>query len=262
MPSPFPGMDPYLERPSLWPDVHHGLITQIQGSLNARLRPKYVARVETRVYISDDEDPGREVMIPDIQLETGAKRAQRTATRSQTTAIAEAITFAMLMDEEIQEAYLAVKETKSDMVVTVIEVLSPTNKVKNSKGRKSFLDKRQEVLASDVHWVEIDLLRSGDRTPRTPPRDSSDYRIIASRGDDRGRSRCWPIGLRQPLPVIGIPLKGRDPDVALDLGDILRRAFEIGAYDVTIDYVQPAVPPLRPDDAKWAAQLLRAKGLR
>lgn len=89
-----------------------------------------------------------------------------------------------------------------------------------------------------------------------------DYRVFLSRGDDRTRTRCWPFNLREALPVIGIPLRGDDPDVPLDLRQLLATVYESGAYDHVIDYKRPANPPLKPDDAKWAAKLLRSKGLR
>jgi len=139
MPSPFPGMDPYLESPTLWPDVHHGLISHIQKSLNPALRPRDVARVELRVYISD------------------------------------------LIDEEIEEARLEIRHLETGSLVTVIEVLSPTNKIRGARGRASFIDKRRETLASEVHWVEIDLLRIGVPSVTNPPLAPSDYRILVSR---------------------------------------------------------------------------------
>src|SRR5438270_523545 len=113
MPSPFPGMDPYLEAPWIWPDVHHGFISGIRAALNPRLRPGYVARVELRVYISDDDDPGREALVPDLHIVT------------------------TLMDEEIEEAFLKVIHVETESLVTLIEVLSPTNKIRGSRGRKS-----------------------------------------------------------------------------------------------------------------------------
>ena len=77
MPSPFPGMDPYLESPVLWPDVHHGLISEIQSLLNQSLRPRYHVRVVERVYVSDENDPGRKVIIPDVNIiNTGRPKGQ------------------------------------------------------------------------------------------------------------------------------------------------------------------------------------------
>src|SRR5438132_6484668 len=109
MPSPFPGMDPYLESPAIWPDVHHGLISEIQAALNPRLRPRYVARVELRVYVSDDDDPGRAALVPDVRVEQAPKRkgAQRPQLQP-VPAVAEPLIVPTLVDEEIEEAFLKI----------------------------------------------------------------------------------------------------------------------------------------------------------
>jgi hypothetical protein len=236
MPSPFPGMDPYLEAPWIWPDVHHGLISEIRAALNPSLVPRYVARVELRVYVSDDDDPGRAAIVSDM----GAK--------------------VRLMDEEIKEAFLKIIQVESKELVTLIEVLSPANKVRGSRGRKSFMRKRQEIMDTEVHWVEIDLLRAGVPSVTDPPLRLSDYRILVSRGDQRLQTRFWPNGVRQPLPVIKIPLRGKDPEVPLDLGAVFRAVYDRAAYDVSVDYRQPPQPPLEGGDAKWARELLRGGG--
>src|SRR5271167_4190118 len=133
MPSPFPGMDPYLESPDLWPDVHHGLISGIQAALNPGLRPRYVARVELRVYISDDDDPGRAALVPDVRVERSPKRkGAGKSGSSPTRAITEPLIVPTLMDEEIEEAFLKIIHVESEALVTVIEVLSPTNKIRGS----------------------------------------------------------------------------------------------------------------------------------
>src|SRR5436309_10426306 len=106
MPSPFPGMDPYLETPELWPDVHHELISQIRGALNPLLRPRYVARVELRVYVSDDDDPGREAIIPDVRIEKTKRRRAKKSRTAPAVAVAEPLTIPLLIDDEIEEARL------------------------------------------------------------------------------------------------------------------------------------------------------------
>lgn len=264
MPSPFPGMDPYLETPDLWPDVHHGLINQIQAALNPALRPNYVARVELRVYISDEDDPGREAIIPDLRVETQPrrKRQKRIKNNGAALAIAEPLIVPFLLDDEIKEARLEIRRRESDALVTLIEVLSPTNKIRNSRGRASFMDKRRETMNGPVHWVEMDLLRAGIPSVTRPPLVASDYRVLVSRAGKRTRARYWPISVQQPLPVVGIPLRGNDPDVPLDLGAVLRAAYEVGAYDVSVDYRKEPEPPLVEEDAEWADQLLRQRGLR
>ncbi len=163
MPSPFPGMDPYLEHPSLWPDVHNKFISELQTALNSRLPKNYVARMEARVYISDENDPGRQVIVPDLRIETSPVRAAVKA--SKVTAgmeVAEPLEYPMSFEEEITEVFLTIQESKSNSLVAVIEVLSYTNKVAGSAGRKSFLEKKRETLGSTAHWIEIDLLRKGN----------------------------------------------------------------------------------------------------
>ncbi len=262
MPSPFPGMDPYLEG-ELWPDVHHELISQIRGAVGPFLKPRYVARVELRVYINDDDDRDEDKYIPDIRVETSkTRRGRKKPTTGTALQVVEPEIMPLLLDDEIQEARLEIKHRESGALVAVIEILSPTNKRKGSSGRKSFMDKRREILASDAHWVEIDLLRAGMPSVNRPRMRECDYRIIVSRGDDRVRSRFWGVGLREPLPVIGIPLKDKDPDAPLDLEAVLNKAYDIADYEATIDYQISPIPPLNPDDAKWANALLREKGLR
>ncbi|MGH7224724.1 MAG: DUF4058 family protein [Gemmataceae bacterium] len=221
MPSPFPGMDPYLENPELWPDVHHELISQIQTALNRVLRPHHVARVQVRTYFSDDAPC-----------------------------------------QEIKEGRIEIRPHHSDAVDTVIEILSPANKILDTRGRASFMNKRKKVLASESHWVEIDLLRAGDPSTKWLAVAASDYRIVVSRHEDWRRARFWPVDVRQSLPVIGIPLRGKDADVPLDLGAVLRTAYDNAAYDASVEYRRHPEPPLSREDAAWTAKLLREKGVR
>jgi len=264
MPSPFPGMDPYLETPQLWPDVHHGLVSQIQAVLTPEVRPRYVARVELRVYISDDDDPGREVIIPDVRVEKTKRNGKKgngikAAKNSASLAVAEPLIVPILIDDEIKEARLEIRHLETGALVTVIEVLSPANKIRGSCGRASFMEKRHETLSSDMNWVEIDLLRAGLPSVTRPPLQPSDYRVLVSRGGQRTRAKYWPVSMRQPLPVVGIPLRHPDPDVPLDLQRVLNSAYERGAYDLSVDYREEPEPPLIAADSAWAKRLLRDK---
>jgi hypothetical protein len=251
-------MDPYLGSPVIWPDVHHGLISEIRAALTPALRPRYVARVELRVYISDDDDPGREALVPDVRVErTPQRKGTKRLNGPTSIAIAEPLIVPTLLDEEIKEAYLKILHVESEDLVTVIEVLSPTNKIRGARGRTSFMEKRFQVLNSDVHWVEIDLLRAGVPSVTRPPLRPSDYRVLVSRGGRHTNAHYWPIGVRQPLPAIGVPLRGKDPDVSLDLGAVFRAVYDRAAYDLSLDYRKDPDPPLEGDDAKWARELLR-----
>jgi hypothetical protein len=257
-------MDPYLETPDLWPDVHHELISSIRHALNPEIAPNYVARVELRVYISNDQDPARQI-IPDARIETvtrGFRPKRSTANGAAALAIAEPVIVPMTLGLEIEEPRLEIKHVKTGALVTVIEVMSPSNKIAGSEGRESFMKKRRETLASAVHWVEIDLLRAGVASMRLPRMAESDYRAIVSKAADYRRGSCWPIFLRQALPVIGIPLLDPDPDAPLDLAAVLNEAYDRAAYDRSVDYAAPPDPPLAKDDAKWTDKLLKAKRLR
>lgn len=255
MPSPFPGMDPYLENPAIWGSVHNHLIVAMQEFLAGPLEPKYYILGRERVYISDPLDPGRQVIAPDVfvseqpavaqpQSVTGNQRVLTTPTQQVT-----------LLDEEIRDYYLAIYNKLSHKVVTIIELLSPANKTPGARGREAFIQKRREVLASDVHWLEIDLLRAGQRDPWAAGK--SDYCALLSRAEKRGRTDLWLFNLRQPLPVLPVPLQPPDPDIPLPLTQILQTIYDRGRYYNIIDYNQPPAPPLSEGEATWAASLLK-----
>jgi hypothetical protein len=261
MPSPFPGMDPFLEDPALWPDVHHAFLSEMQYQLNAQLRPKYYARVELRVYVSDETDPGRSVMVPDVRLGQ-AQRNNATLPAQPQLTTPEPVEVVTLLEEEIEEAYLQVHETASHQLVTIIELLSPANKAAGSHGRESFIAKRKQVLRSPVSWVEIDLLRGGQAIATWDNLPACDYSVHVSKPRVRPKGNVWPLQLANPLPPIPIPLREPDPDAPLNLQRVLANAYERGAYDLSIDYQGEPIPPLDEDEAQWMDQLLKEKGLR
>ncbi|HYF49984.1 MAG TPA: DUF4058 family protein [Planctomycetota bacterium] len=259
MPSPFPGMDPYLERPSLWGNVHHNLIGEIQAVLSPALRPKYYVRVEERVYVSDDDDPGRAALIPDIKILASGKGG---GTPTEGVSEPRPIPVTTVIDEEIREAYLAIYDSGTHQIVTVIEVLSPTNKVHGARGREAYEQKRKQIFASPCHLVEIDLLRAGMPIQTLELLPEHQYAIHVSRAEKRPRAVLWPIRLDQRLPVITIPLKAGDPEPAVDIQAAITATYDRGSYDLELDYTKDPEPPL-PDEFKaWADQLLRERKLR
>jgi Protein of unknown function (DUF4058) len=265
MSSPFPGMDPFLEDPGLWPDAHNSLIFVIREFINQRLDPKYFVRIEDRVYISDDDDPGRAVIIPDVRIGERPPGAERSVTPPSSTAaleVDEPVVITTLFDDEIHEPFLEVIDRGNRQVVTVIEVVSPTNKVEGARGRESYRQKRVEILNSPSHWVEIDLLRSG--IPWIPRQMISrgDYLVFLSRVERRPTSHLWPIRLTERLPVVAIPLKAGDPDAPLDLQSVLDTVYERSGYERVIDYRQSPPSPLSAEKDTWADQLLKSKNLR
>jgi hypothetical protein len=266
MPSPFPGMDPYLEGPRLWRDFHTQFITDLREALNPQIRPNYVARIEARVYISDADDPGRRVIVPDFHVAksgTTAPAAHRAAAKPVPDDLSPAIEIVELIDAEITEPYIEIIDTANREVVTVIEVLSPTNKIRGSRGREEYQRKRERVIKSRASLVEIDLLRAGEPVFVGQALPTHDYMVLLSRPrQQRRRTLVWPIQLAQRLPVVPAPLRDADGDAKLNLQAVFAMTYDHGEYGADINYQQPPDVPLSLEAARWADEVLTSKGLR
>src|SRR5438874_2737138 len=176
MPSPFPGMDPFIEG-RLWRDFHTEFITGVRAALAPGVVPRYVVRIEERVYVERAPEEPEHFVVSDITVAEG-KRDQPFGTGSAataTTAVATPLLRTLPVPERRREAFLTVRERESMAVITVIEVLSPTNKRPETDGRREYLRKREKVLLSPAHLVEIDLLRGGERLPTREPLPPGDY---------------------------------------------------------------------------------------
>lgn len=267
MPSPFPGMDPYLEHPARWPGVHAGLIPAMQAALNASLPPAYVADLGERLYVVAPERS----IYPDLAVVERLPPERTLQTRGGGTAVLEAsdpVWVFSALPEERREPYIQIVMTgNEEQIVTVIELLSPSNKAAGSPGRPLYLTKQEEILRSPIHLLEIDLLRQGEHTV-APPRESllqrGDWTYLVSlrRASPKPQFEVWPIQLRQRLPRVRVPLSGEDPDVVLDLQACFNRRYDEAASARRLNYQGDPVPPLEPDDAEWADRLLRESGLR
>jgi hypothetical protein len=258
-------MDPYLEGPRVWPDVHHTLISAIRAQLTPQLRPKYVARVEERVYVSEEGDPGRRAIVPDVHVTTSPLAVDGAALERAAVDMAEPVPVVELLEEEVHEPLIEIRTTTDREVVAVIELLSPANKIRGSRGREEYEAKRRSVMHSAVHLVEIDLLREGAPVFVGQALPTHDYGVYVSRAIEDGRVRrglFWPILLRQRLPIIPIPLRGNDPDVRVDLRAALDDAYDEAGYDAVVDYAGAPEVKLSGESARWAEEMLRSRGLR
>ncbi len=251
MPSPFPGMDPYLEARALWESFHNRLIATIDEFLTAQVQPHFYVEQQSTVYIVEPGERLRRPIEPDLYLvEAGVGQlaaAGRPITRPTiVTASAPA---------EIRQRYLEVRDAASRAVVTIIELLSPANKTPGHRAYDGFLDKRSRVMASGVHWLEIDLLRAGERPAEVAGQ--SDYYALLKRGDRQAEFAIWFVNLRDPLPVAAVPLRPPFADIALDLQEALTRVFD-RYYAQRLDYAGPPPPPrLAPADAAWVEERVR-----
>jgi hypothetical protein len=249
MPSPFPGMDPYLEDPIEWPGVHTNLIVAIQELLAPQLAPHYVVRIEQRVHISSPEDPRRRATVPDVYVAEQPQLGEHSATA---TLISPSPRIEPLYDSEMRTRFLEVRDARGRELVATLELLSPANKAADSPGRAQYLDKRKKILCSGTHWIEIDLLRAGERPDRLDGQ--SDYYALLNRGDGYGPFEVWFTDLRDRLPVIAVPLRPPHDDVPLDLQAALDTIYERAYFADSIDYSRPVPSPqLLPADANWVA---------
>ncbi|NOX61573.1 MAG: DUF4058 family protein [Chloroflexi bacterium] len=263
MPSPFPGMDPYLESRAIWPDLHQSLITYSRDALQPRIRPRYHARIGERIYVI----PSHRIIYPDISI-TWRRPEPAPALAGGVAVLApDEPTIISVPPQEVRETFVEILDlTQGGRLVTVIEVLSPANKMPG-EGRELYLRKQEELLAGEVHLVEIDLLSQGEPTVAAPLSSLDPYRpwrylISVSRAGNREKFEVYFVGLRQRLPRVAIPLTEPDPDATLDLQAVFEQCYERGAYEDLVDYGKEPEARLTEEDAAWADALLREKKLR
>jgi hypothetical protein len=222
-------MDPYLEDPAVFPDLHDSFVVYLSAAVNALLPPPYYSGIASRTWF--------------LRSAFG--------------------------EEEIRETFLEIcAQPGAEYVVTSVEILSPLDKTPGDYGRELYQKKQREALCSQVHLIEIDLLRGGTPTTAIPPEHALaragrfDYHVCVHQFDRQEDCIIYPIQLPQRLPILPVPLLPGDPPVKVDLQAVLDRCYDTGNYNRRVRYRerQPA-PPLRPEQTTWAEQLLRAKGI-
>jgi hypothetical protein len=258
MPSPFPGMDPYLEARTTWPDLHARLINNISEYLMPLVRPKYVARIGERLQLATIDHS----YVPDVML---LHKVRETAPAYGETVVADEPKLYTMLDEAYREPYIEIVALETGDVVTVIEVLSPANKV--GDGRDQYIQKQKDLMAAGVNLFEIDLLGYGKETTLarnviiTEPEDWR-YIICTYRAKGRRGLEVYAVPLREKLPNCRIPLRPPDEDVVLNLTAVFTRCYDIGGYDLLVDYSKEPYGPLSEAELAWMDGYLREKGVR
>jgi hypothetical protein len=269
MPSPFPGMDPWLEGPTIFPDLHNRLIAELSEAMNRQLPAPFYTAIANRIWIEQSKrvvEPDVNVLKPPysngIPLTNGGGLA--VADQPEVTAVK-----VRVPTEEIVEWYLDVyAEPGGERIITTVEILSRANKRQGSDGRQEYLKKQSEVLQARINLVEIDLLRFGEHSTAVPQDRAQeitgafDYHVCVHRYDHPNEFEVYPIHLPQRLPSIDVPLLPDVPDLRVNLQDLLNECYAKGLYGRRAHYQQPAPkPPFNEEQAKWAEQILRKKGL-
>ncbi|HRQ41095.1 MAG TPA: DUF4058 family protein [Chloroflexota bacterium] len=267
MPTPFPGMDPYLEKAHRWPNIHTRLIVALADDLAAKIRPRYYVSVEERTYLLQSDEMDK-IMRPDVGIVRERAPVYEAAlvgtavpAPPETLPAARPITITIPPLEEVRERFLEVRLVEDGRLVTAIEILSPTNK-QTGKGRQLYTEKRQAVLESEAHLVEIDLLRAGKRPKFIPAPQLSHYYMLVSRAEQRPSATLFPFAVQQPIPTFRLPLLPGDDEPEVDLGHLLHALYDRAGFDLRIDYKQEPDPPFATEDAAWIDALLKKAGLR
>jgi hypothetical protein len=243
--------EPVSEQVDAWHDFHQGFVTAVRNAITPQILPRYVAKIDENVYIHELSAEERHLLDrPDVAVLANEPRGAATAVAGRASPM-----YGHLLPttDVIHVPYIEIRDRQSRELITVIELLSPTNK-ERGPDRDQYIAKRRCILASPAHLVEIDLLRGYERMPvkDLPP---CDYVVMVSRYQERPRVELWPMKLRERLPEIPIPLRFGDTDAALDLQPVIDSVYDSAGYAYYIYQGTPS-PPLHPDDAAWAEGIM------
>ena len=248
MRSPFPGMDPYLEDPAFWQDFHQRFITYWCDAITDALPDNYEVRIEERVILVELPPETIKVMHPDLSISQGYPLSSELR-ESSSVATLEPVSIPLeYLDDEV-ESYLQILHRPDRTLVSVLELLSPPNKI--DPGRTDYLAKCQAILRQQVHLVELDLLRAGHRLPLKGLLPARDYYALVSRWERRPLCDVYAWSLRSPLPSIRIPLKQPDPDLVLNIATVFDEAYSRGRYHRSLAYALPPRVPVDAADRLW-----------
>jgi hypothetical protein len=250
-------MDPYLEG-SEWTSIHHELSSELGRQLVPQVTPKYFVRTVRRFMTETPEDVA--ITKDDIYPNTGVYDAQRhkIVRESAATLMTSPLEMVTVMPEREPQITVEIRDAAHRQLVTAIEVLSPTNK--RGEGYREYVEKREGILRSTVHLLEIDLLRKGKRVSMRQPLPTASYFVFLSRAERRPVVEVWPLQLSDRLPIVPVPLLAGDADATLDLQLALTAAYHAFRYDLALDYTRPPETPLEGDDVKWAEGSMKAAG--
>ncbi|MBE9114337.1 DUF4058 family protein [Lusitaniella coriacea LEGE 07157] len=251
MENPFPGVNPYLESPELWHQVHNRLIVAIADDLTPQIAPKYRVSIEERIYTTLDD-----LLLVGIADVAVTKRDSTSPGVQSTTAqVVQPNPVRVPFPQQVIERFLEVRSTQTNEIIAVLEILSPKNK-RSKEGRAAYEKKRHKILGSLTHLVEIDLLRQG-KPMSVWGATETDYRILVSRSDRRPNADLYAFNLKDPIPNFPISLRNGEPEPIVELQKLLNEVYARARFDLAIDYSQPVKPALPSETAVWVAEVSR-----
>ena len=256
MPSPFPGMDPFLENPSFWMDFHSRFINTWCEFLADALPLDMEASIGERVYLIENDPETRKLIYPDLSLlDSGVHEASDATAKSAGGTTLEPVTIPVILLDGPRESYIEILYKPDHSLVAVLELLSPGNKEK--PGRLEYLQKRQALLYQHVHLVELDLLLGGQRLPMRGTLPQGDYYYFVHRAEQRPDCQVYSWNLRQPLTKLPVPLRSPYPDIVFDLATVFTTAYERGRFGRRIPYRGDCPAPLKEQDRQWVEEVLK-----
>jgi hypothetical protein len=253
MPSPFPGIDPFLEDPAYWSDFHATFINYWREAIADALPSNYEAGLRERVYLIESEPDARKLAFPDVVVTRSESFSPSTS--GSAVATIEPVTIPLTILEGPRETYIEILHRPDRTLVTVLELLSPTNK--QEPGRTEYLAKRKALLYQQVHLVELDLLRGGRRPPMQKPLPPGDGYYVVSRYEQRPDSQVYAWPMNHPLPTLPVPLRAPDPDILINLGEVYSTAYDRGRFQRRIDYQGGKPPQLHADEISWVRDVIK-----
>ena len=259
MPSPFPGMDPFIEG-QVWRDFHSAMLLAIRKALVKLVRPRYVVNVDEYVYLAADHEANETLIAPDVRIfESKPGWPPALPSDGESGVMLQPVIRQTPVPEKNEQIFLEIRTRSGAEVVTVVELLSPWNKASGT-GRTEYLNKRHNIAVSPANLVEIDLLRGGPRLPTTTPLPAGDYYAFVSRRDHFPDVEVFAWTLHEQLPCLPIPLAADDADVSVDLQAAFNIAYDDAGYDYSLDYQLAIAPRLSTTDAQSVVEILKQNG--
>ena len=257
MPSPFPGMDPFLDQPAYWMDFHSRFVNCWCEAIADALPPHYEAAIGERVYLVEQDPEARKLGYPDVAVTQSEIMSPSSSAGASGIATLSPVIIPQPVAQGPREAYIEILYQPDRSLVTALELLSPTNK--DGDGRADYLAKRRALLNQKVHLVELDLLRGGQRLRLGKPLPPADCYYFLSRADQRPDCQVYFWTLRQPLPKLPVPLREPDPDLLIDLAAVFNTAYERGRFQRRLNYQGQLPAQLRAGEQDWVETVLKKK---